>query len=252
MSAHARMLPFLEQTNVFNTINFSLSWNPNATYGDPNATARATSVAVFLCPSDANEALPTGYAGNNYRACEGSTFLFGYVPGDPNHTNAGQAPPNGPFWSNSAVRMSQVRDGLSNTAAFSEHIKGDFSQATASERADTFRPGTYPATVDEAVAQCREMNWQDLSFQGVSDVGAPWLYGYHSTTTYYHVSGPNTRSCMFPPQRIATTANSEHPGGVNVLMGDGSVRFIKDSVSLAIWRGMGSRNLGEVISADAL
>ena len=45
--------------------------------------------------------------------------------------------------------------------------------------------------------------------------------------------------------------SSQHPGGVNTLMGDGSVRFIKDSVDLATWRALGTRNGGEVIGADA-
>ncbi len=57
---------------------------------------------------------------------------------------------------------------------------------------------------------------------------------------------------MFPPLRISTTANSEHPGGVNVLLGDGSVRFIKNTVNVTTWRSMGSRNLGEIISSDGL
>jgi prepilin-type processing-associated H-X9-DG protein len=55
---------------------------------------------------------------------------------------------------------------------------------------------------------------------------------------------------MFPPQRISTTANSLHPGGVNVCMADGSVRFVKSSINLATWRAVGSRNGGEVISGD--
>jgi prepilin-type processing-associated H-X9-DG protein len=56
---------------------------------------------------------------------------------------------------------------------------------------------------------------------------------------------------MFPPRRIATTANSRHPGGVNVALADGSVRFIKSSVNIPAWRAMGTRNGGEVISADS-
>ncbi len=95
------------------------------------------------------------------------------------------------------------------------------------------------------------MNIQDLTLQGYSNVGGPWTYGYHSTTSYWHSGPPNTRSCMFPPSRIMTTANSRHPGGVNVAMADGSVRFVKDTVNLAAWRALGTRNGGEIVSADA-
>jgi prepilin-type processing-associated H-X9-DG protein len=55
---------------------------------------------------------------------------------------------------------------------------------------------------------------------------------------------------MYPPSRISTTANSRHPGGVNVTLADGSVRFVKSSINLQAWRALGTRNLGEVISAD--
>lgn len=62
---------------------------------------------------------------------------------------------------------------------------------------------------------------------------------------------PNKRTCIFPPGRILSTANSCHPGGVNVTLCDGSVRFVKASINLASWRALGSRNGGEVLSADA-
>jgi prepilin-type processing-associated H-X9-DG protein len=56
---------------------------------------------------------------------------------------------------------------------------------------------------------------------------------------------------MFPPSRISTTANSRHPGGANVSMADGSVRFVKTTVNIQAWRALGTRNLGEVISSDS-
>jgi prepilin-type processing-associated H-X9-DG protein len=57
---------------------------------------------------------------------------------------------------------------------------------------------------------------------------------------------------MYPPSRIMTVANSRHAGGVNVGLADGSVRFVKDTVAIGAWRALGTRNGGEVISADAL
>ena len=59
------------------------------------------------------------------------------------------------------------------------------------------------------------------------------------------------RSCIFPPGRIMNTANSYHPGGVNLLLCDGSVRFMKNSINIGTWMPLGSRNGGEVISADS-
>jgi hypothetical protein len=176
-SPHSQLLPFVEQTPLYQSINFNLTWGPdpnNAGY-DGNSTARASVVSTFLCPSDAANSLPTGYAGTNYRASEGSGFTFGYGNSDPNSVNSSIAPPNGMFFANESKGMSDVTDGTSNTALFSEHIKGDFNQGIATERADTFQPGIYPTTQDEVVQICRNVNWQDLSKQGYSDVGAPWI-----------------------------------------------------------------------------
>ena len=77
-------------------------------------------------------------------------------------------------------------------------------------------------------------------------VGAPWIYGYHSTTIYYHVGPPNSRSCMYPSGRIGTAARSQHTGGVTVALCDGSVRFFNNGISVPTWRAIGSMNGGEV------
>ncbi|HEV3167855.1 MAG TPA: DUF1559 domain-containing protein [Isosphaeraceae bacterium] len=240
-SVHSRVLPFLEQGTVYNALNNDLI------YTDPtNTTVLSTAVGVFTCPSDNQAQLPLGLAGNNYRANQGSGILFGLPPSLATDPNFGMPEPNGVFYLNTYVRFSDITDGLSNTAFFSEHLKGDYSNAIASDRSDTFEPGTHPPTPDAAVADCRAVNINDLSKQGYSNIGVPWLYGYHSTTIYYHVGPPNSRSCMFPPGRIATTANSNHPGGVNFLLGDGSVRFAKNTINLTTWRALGSRKGGEV------
>jgi prepilin-type N-terminal cleavage/methylation domain-containing protein/prepilin-type processing-associated H-X9-DG protein len=244
-SPHSRLLPYLEQQNVYNTINFS------APVTDPsNAVALGTDVAIFLCPSDVTAPLPAGWAGTNYRANEGTSLVFGFGPSDPEGVNATMPPPNGPFFVDSKYRIADITDGTSTTAAFSEHILGDFSNAIATEEGDTFAPGTHPTTADQAIQDCQAIDWTNLAFQGRSTVGAPWLQGYHSTTNYYHSALPGTRSCMFPPNRIMTTANSKHPGGVNVLFCDGSVRFVSYTIDLVTWRAIGTRNGAEVVGGD--
>lgn len=246
-SMQSKILAFIEQENAYRLIDFSVApTNPL------NAAAVGALVKVFLCPSDANNQVPAGWAGNNYRANEGTGVVMWWGPDQvpSSNVNAAMPAPNGPFFCNSKHRFADITDGLSNTAALSEHIKGDFSQSIASERADTFRPGTYPSNADEAVAQCAAVDINDLTKQGYSNVGAPWLYGYHSTTSYWHGGLPNTRSCMFPPSRISTTANSNHVGGVNVTLCDGSVRFVSDNISLATWRALGTRAQGETLGND--
>ena len=100
-----------------------------------------------------------------------------------------------------------------------------------------------------------------------NQTGAAWASGEMTSTTYNHVTTPNGRSCAIMsgaqmrapwsgdatdlPWYMQVPPSSAHPGGVNVLAGDGSVRFVKNSVSVPAWRAFGSRAGGEVVSADA-
>ncbi|HEY2155946.1 MAG TPA: H-X9-DG-CTERM domain-containing protein, partial [Isosphaeraceae bacterium] len=68
-----------------------------------------------------------------------------------------------------------------------------------------------------------------------------------------HVTGPDTRSCgFFAALRASMPPSSRHPGGVNLLMGDGSVKFVKDTINLPAWRALGTRAGGEIVGADSL
>ncbi|MFO0876029.1 MAG: DUF1559 domain-containing protein [Gemmataceae bacterium] len=244
-SAQSRLLPFIEQDNVYRLIDFSV----DPTHAN-NAVPMATLVPTFLCPSDSTSRVPGGTGVCSYRANEGTSLVMWYGISDTAGVNAALPPGNGSFDVNNPLKLADLTDGTSSTAAFSEHLLGDFSNAVVTDRGDTFRPGTYPSTADQAVLDCAALNPNDLTMQGYSNVGGSWLYGYHSTTSYWHTSLPNTRSCMFPPSRIMTTANSNHTNGVNVSMCDGSVRFVSASISVATWRAIGTRNGGEVPGND--
>jgi prepilin-type N-terminal cleavage/methylation domain-containing protein/prepilin-type processing-associated H-X9-DG protein len=246
ISGQTRLLPFLEQATIANAINFSQTSTSTA-----NSTALVTSVNTFLCPSDAQNLLPAGYAGTNYRVNYGTSIVNSYGPQDTSGINTAMPAPNGAFFLDFDIRIASIVDGTSNTAAFSEHVKGDFSNAISTELSDTYQPGTHPADADSAYADCKAVVITDLTRQGNSNAGAPWMSDGHTPSRYYHAFPPNTRGCMFPPQRISTTANSRHPGGVNVTLVDGSVRFFKSTISLGAWRSLGTRNGYEVISSDS-
>lgn len=241
MSVHTFLLPFMDQANVYNLINFNVSWSNAA-----NVVPVAAVIPSFNCPSDSGGMVPVGWAGNNYRASQGSGILNSQPSTDPADSNYGMPAPNGAFVPRFSLRLGEFRDGLSNTGAFSEHPTGDFNNSLSSPT-DTFRPGTYPATPDEAYNFCKVVDVTNLAMQGNSNVGAPWISSGHTSSQYFHVSPPNSRSCMYPPGRIATTAKSYHTGGVHLLMCDGSVRFVSDNIDLVTWRGLGSRAGGEVI-----
>jgi len=253
-SAHAHLLNFMEQTTVAALIRFDQPYLINIAEGDDpaldfNREARMAQIPGFLCPSDPDE-LPIAEGGRtNYFANQGNSLLHGLPPSDPSDPNFGFPAPNGIFYLNSRVKFRDILDGTSHTAAFSEKNKGDGSNAIVTEESDTFQPGTNPETLDEAVADCAACDIYDLTKQRISNVGVPWLRAYHSNSQYYHIAPPNTRSCMYPPGRIMTTAGSRHPDGVNVLMCDGSVHFVVDTLELAVWRGMGTRAGKEQITA---
>lgn len=242
ISVHARLLPFMEQKNIYELVNFSVGYD-DAT----NLAARAVRIEGFICPSDTSvDVLPTFGGLNNYYCNQGSQILFGAPPTNPADPNFGMPAPDGVFLRDRITGFNDILDGTSNTAMFSEKSSGDFSQGASTPHSDTYRPGTYPSTPDQALADCLACNVADLTKQGVSNIGAPWLWAYHSTSIYFHVAPPNSRSCMYPPGRIMTTAGSYHPGGVNMALCDGSVRFVQDGVNLVTWRHLGTRGARDV------
>jgi prepilin-type processing-associated H-X9-DG protein len=153
------------------------------------------------------------------------------------------------FYGNSATRLAEITDGLSNTGFFSERIVGDATTGIISPIADVFFDPGAPLTPDDAMAQCQALNIYNPANQIPMIMGVPWIDGQHITL---HVTPPNTRSCgFFIVNRAVMPPSSKHPGGVNLLLGDGSVKFIKDSINLQVWRALGTRNVGEVISSDS-
>ncbi len=236
VSAHARLLPYIEQTALYNLVDFNVPYNHVN-----NTIPRNTELSAFRCPSDPTT-LPASIGGrNNYYWNAGSGIVM-YTSGLTSQPDA-----NGVIWHNKKFRFADIIDGLSNTSAMAEKMTGDGSNAVSSLKTDTFQPGTYPTTPDEALQQCNAIDVTDLTKQGYSNVGGPWLQQYHSTNQYNHVLPPNGRSCMYPPGRIATTANSQHIGGVHTMLCDGSVRFISENLDIGTWRKLGSINGGEVL-----
>jgi prepilin-type N-terminal cleavage/methylation domain-containing protein/prepilin-type processing-associated H-X9-DG protein len=244
LSVHARLLPFVEEASLRTLVNFSAAYNHTS-----NEAARKTRVAMFVCPSDGGgnaTSNPAPGAPTSYHANQGSGVVWSITtnPSDPNYA---LGPPNGVLIRNGGVKAAHIIDGLSHTAAFAERVIGDGSDEIATEESDTFAPGTTHPGVDKAYADCRAMDITDLSKQGNSAVGFPWLRAYHSTTIYFHNNTPNGRSCMYPPGQIMTTAGSRHSGGVNMMLCDGSARFVSEDISRPTWQALGSRNGEEII-----
>jgi prepilin-type N-terminal cleavage/methylation domain-containing protein len=237
-SSLTSLLPYIEQGNIYTLINFSISSTNAAQAAD------AMPIPILVCPSDPQSLMPTGFAGNSYVGNYGNTILWSQ--------NGSIA--NGVFYSGGiGCRFGEISDGLSNTAAFCERLKGDWSNTVVSPRTDLINPkGVMPATPDDAMNICRAADHTDPSLQWFSNFGAYWIQG-NQNTMYTHTSPPNDPGCAYPQNLTQTMpASSAHNnfGGVNLLLCDGSVRFVTSSVSVATWRAVGTRNGQETIGAD--
>ena len=236
-SAHAYLLPHLEQDSLGRTIDYK---SAPATYSVPPATvydgtanfpAASAALKVYQCPADPAGGRVSGslYGGTDYAANAGSgTILSGSL------VNA-----DGVFFLDSAVRLTDITDGTSNTVAFSERpLGGDDAARVMIE---------LPGSTDPTAGACS-------SGAGVRNVerGAKWILGNYGNTLYNHADAPNPAAsdCTNATQQKGRmAARSRHTGGVEVLFCDGSVRFVPDGVDLGAWRALATRAGGEVMVA---
>ena len=237
----SRILPHIEQDNVHRMIDFTKPLT------DPvNAPTQQIPINTFVCPSDQPNPMPSLGGTTNYHGNAGNWVVFVLARG----LNANDPPPNGVFYTESKrITLPGILDGTSNTAFFSERVLGDGNMGKVSPLEDTFNgpngaPGV-PSSADEAYTLCQSVDINNPANQFPIFMGAPWGHGQH---VYQHILPPNGRSCgWLPSLRAAMTASSRHSSGVNLLLGDGSVRFVGNSVNLATWRALGSRMGGEVV-----
>jgi prepilin-type N-terminal cleavage/methylation domain-containing protein len=255
-SIHSRLLPFLEQEATYSSLNFTTGTIPLETLQIPqsvltkmgadtlnaiNMTCYSTRVNVFLCPSDT--APPFG-AATNYR---GNVGVGPGVRTSAEYPDSG----NGILSEIDVVRMAMVVDGLSHTAAFSERITGTGTRQSRSPARDSFALPVVAFTADNLLQACRIAARPNNSDAFVYN-GFWWFWTGRERVLYNHAQSPNGRvpDCLQGSMFTATgmaTARSLHHGGVNVLMGDGSTRFVSESISAAVWRGLGTRNGRELV-----
>jgi prepilin-type N-terminal cleavage/methylation domain-containing protein/prepilin-type processing-associated H-X9-DG protein len=280
-SAQAVMLGYLEQQPLYNACNFNFAptfWGGNdlrsGTTGGAanNATISNMIVGLFLCPSDGNAGKQNL---NSYYACYGTTIQTC------SYTAAGWVS-TGLFtqWSSFGIR--DCTDGSSNTIAFSEALTGNgqgngYGGSAGNTNPSRYRgnfimspPGGGKATglVDAFQNVPNVLN--DLAacaagFQttrtGIADHrGYRWADDATGWSMFNTVQQPNDtyNGCRFgcdprcdPSCGSFYGASSAHPGGVNTLFADGSVRFIKSSISRMTWWSLGTKAGGEVVSSDS-
>lgn len=256
-SAHVRLLPFLDQRPLYDSVNFTVGTFPLEMFGGPsgsrlppheaalnaaNATAFQTQIALFLCPSDDG---PFDEAGTNFR---GNTGVGPHHQPLFEHPDGG----NGLLPELRVVNMARVPDGLSHTAAFSERLRGSGQDSfdLVPER-DYWDGSGFVRTADDILQMCR-IAARPGSNPGFVLGGRWWFWTGRERTLYNHAQVPNGKvpDCIQGAMRTTAgmaTARSWHNSGVNVVMGDGSTRFVAETIDQAVWRGLGSRNGRELV-----
>ena len=252
-SVQARLLPYLEQANLQNLINFNLPYS-NAF----NLEAAKTRVAVYICPSEINDKAALDSSGNprtyplSYAANLGTWNI--YTP----TTLAGG---DGAFAINLKARPANMTDGLSNTIAFSE-VKAFATRFSNGATSAAAVPAVAPTSASAIPAMI------DASVTPKDSSHTEWVEGKSSqsgfTTTFTpntvvsHTSGGTTYDLNFfhisegaagatNPSYAAITSRSFHTGGVNLLLMDGSVRFLSNGVPLTTWRALGTRSGNDIV-----
>jgi prepilin-type N-terminal cleavage/methylation domain-containing protein/prepilin-type processing-associated H-X9-DG protein len=249
-SVPARLMPYMEQSAAFNFCNFSVKYSDRQ-----NTTVIGMKVAFLLCPSEGNDTpFDPKYHMTSYGWNQGTWYVWG---------GYGATKPNGLFGINFARKLAEVRDGLSNTVVASEGITMQPNLRRCS--GITGSPTVVP-TVQEMYEIVRNAYSQCDPNRDPGKTRWANSNSYYSGLTF--ALPPNAKSSAGPNQVVydlitvdendgaptyaAVSARSWHPGGVNALFADGSVRFVKDSIDGNAWRAVGTVAGGEVISADKL
>lgn len=235
-SPQAVLLPYAEQANTQNLINFNDTPLP---FGPPpaglsNARAAATVLPLFICPSDRGQIIASTTTGpTNYVANVGSGLVADGALGGA----------DGVFFLVSDIGFRDVLDGTTVTAAFSETLLGLGQTSTPPDAVHDvlMLNGGAPATL----AACTSSSGASWSGQR----GSAWILGSYRDALYNHFYTPNFKvwDCVNTARTNAlTAARSNHPSGVHTLFCDGHVQFVSDSVNASIWRFIATRQGAEV------
>ena len=222
MTSFVAMLPQMEATAIANAYNFSLNSIDSA-----NRTVLGTGVNSLWCPSDGDissgQMAPANtnfgaYASStstvyrsSYGACGGMWLASNFGTGNPsNGVSAAQGNGNGVFQYQKSVQLQEITDGTSNTIAFGEMANGMIPIASGRYG---FNIWAYPGFT------AGESGWM-ATMWGIN----PQKRWPLTTTNYISFFGPGS------PLMMAMSPSSFHPGGANMGMADGSVRFMKETI----------------------
>lgn len=230
------LLPYIEQSNLHAGVNFDLPAS-----GLPQFTSFDQEISAFLCPSDSRiqrytrDQSSNAYYQSSYAGNAGTIDSIRYWQGAA--ANPKDIIADGALSRGVAFKISEFTDGLSNTLMVGEfsRFKNDTEQVKnfgnrygwwSTAIAGVTRPSVLALTVPKINANII-----------VPDVPAGGSLGFRDNPLNLEMGQFGFRS--------------QHPGGANFLLSDGSVKFLKQTINPAVYRGLSTRSNGEVISADA-
>ena len=264
------MLGNLEQSALYNAFNFNASAlsGAAANYTAVNTTTYLTRIASFICPSDTSGPSTFTY-GTNYDGNLGPTFNWS----SPVTSSAGVGA--GMFADRQAYGLKDCLDGSSNTAAFGEALIGDNTSAIlngaeyyncqtwptgsnggSGSGADQYMP-TALANLNKYIVTCNALAKSSMTTPSASqgnDRGAYWCQGRFPQgplTTMMITPNATTADCDYVAGTGMHAMRSRHSGGINLLMSDGSVKFIKNSINQMTWWALSTKAGGEVIDQSS-
>jgi prepilin-type N-terminal cleavage/methylation domain-containing protein/prepilin-type processing-associated H-X9-DG protein len=247
------MLPALEQRALYNGYNFGGGY-----FAQANQTVVLTQVNTFVCPSSPGAYrtaqavnIVAGWVGlnqippwnptaavSNYN---GVTYAAGPLPPGsmdmPYVTglfNAFADSPNYGMGVNATLSFASITDGLSNTMLYTEQA------GRPTRYSHGGRPGGTMTATDPDNAQLQQAIWAGLVGSGFNPCSGDGL------TPWYADPQPQNAVCRINCSNVQSPF-SFHPGGVNVALADGSVRFVKESLNIATFAALCSYNGGEIV-----
>lgn len=257
----AFLTPYLEQTAVYNSIDLKQTmYQLSSPYGITAPVAATTIVPSFLCPSDAGQSVCSNaysitgpLSTTNYAFCHGTGTTTGKTGwlGSPYEAD-------GAFYAMSKVKITDIKDGSSNTVAASERVLGAGAENSTVASSAEIDPQTMFVNVtsgepnDTSCAAATKVNGSQRRMY-------TWVAGEPRCTSYNHYYPPNDDvhpDCVNnftsggeygSTGHGLSTARSKHVDGVTVAMCDGSVRFISENIAMSIWRALATRQGGEVL-----
>lgn len=219
---HARLLMYLDQP----AIAADFIENPDSA----SILHQTASIPVLICPSQPQV---VGSGSTSYGLNRGTQFL--------------QHATDGFYTPDRQIRFQDIRDGSSSTVFIAEirsHLEWDEHSVIWS----TPTPITNPGDEDRFADECGGMSVDGKPYIGSR--GFPWPD--FNWSHYDHIQIPNRRNCLngqvlpgsASHQHSSFNAGSHHPGGIHVLLADGSTRLLNDTIDRAAWRELGSRASG--------